>query len=149
MAQPRCYPCRSEHVDENSACFSLRRQELILVLSAYDTRVKYQTPFLDRARAIHRAAGSLGPIVFVNLSWRGQDPRPVHPLAMSFAANWTPYHLRDFRALFDELLRGFCLDLIARAREPHVNLSEDTARRMRQNNYPIGQVNRFIYIVGD
>jgi len=68
---------------------------------------------------------------------------------MSFAANRAPYHLRDFRALFDELLRGFCLDLIARAREPHVNLSKDTARRMRQNNYPIGQVNRFIYIVSD
>src|SRR5262249_33324 len=116
----------------------------------HDITVKYQTPFLDRARAIHRAAGSLGPIIFVNLSWRGQDPRPAeHPLPMSFAANRTPYHLRDFRAVFDELLRGFCLDLIARAREPHVNLSKDTARRMRQNNYSIGQVNRFIYIVSD
>jgi hypothetical protein len=60
---------------------------------------------------------------------------------MMFAANWAPYHLRYFRTLFDELLHGFRLDLIARSREFDVNLSEHTARRTRQHNYAIGQIN--------
>src|SRR5215471_16784010 len=52
----------------------------------------------------------------------------AHPLSMRFAANWAPYHLRDFRTLFDELLHSFRLDLIARSREFDVNLTEHTAR---------------------
>jgi hypothetical protein len=47
---------------------------------------------------------------------------------MRFAANWAPYHLRDFRTFFDELPHGFRLDLIARSRESDVNLTEHTAR---------------------
>jgi hypothetical protein len=56
-------------------------------------------------------------------------PRPVeHPLVMSFATNRAPNHLGDFRTFFDELLHGFCLDLIARSWEFDVNLSEDSGR---------------------
>jgi hypothetical protein len=32
----------------------------------------------------------------------------VHPLGL--AVDWAPYHLRDFRTLFDELLHGFRLE---------------------------------------
>jgi hypothetical protein len=57
------------------------------------------------------------------------DPRSVRgPLGMRFAANWPPNHLGDFRTFFDELLHGFCLDLIARSWEFDVDLSEDSAR---------------------
>jgi hypothetical protein len=52
----------------------------------------------------------------------------ANPLGMRLAVNWTPYHLRDFRALFDEVLHGFRLDLIARSWKFNVNLSEDAAR---------------------
>ena len=55
----------------------------------------------------------------------------AHPLGMRLAANWAPYHLRDFRTLFDELLHSFRLDLIARSREFDDRRLRQSGKRQR------------------